>query len=140
MFVSTRLQKDKDCFKPIKRLNLPMTPVPYSIATSDGFFTKPDKSKSLTSIVKTQEGAIEPHSSETLVILDGNACFYYLKGVPGSFDQMFQKVFDVMPKSGDAAFSTDTYVVTSVKVIVFIILLFIIIWRHISALLKVFLL
>ena len=58
-------------------MKYPMTPVPYSIVTSNGVFTNTDKSKSFAFIVKTQDDAIEPPSSETLVILDGNAYFYH---------------------------------------------------------------
>jgi len=95
-------------------LTYPLTPVPYSIGTADGFMAKTDKSKSFTFLTKDQEDAAQPPNDETLVIFDGNACFYFLKEIPGNFSQICEKVFNILPKSGDV-FSTDSYVPNSVK-------------------------
>jgi len=96
-------------------LTYPLTPVPYSIGTADGFMAKTDKSKSFAHLTKGQEDAAQPPTNETLVIIDGNACFYYLKEIPGNFSQICDKVFNIMPRSGDVVFSTDSYVPNSVK-------------------------
>lgn len=96
-------------------LTYPLTPVPYSIGTADGFMAKTDKSKTFTYLTKGHEDAAPPPHDETLVIIDGNACFYYLKEVPRDFSQICNKVFNFMPKTGDVVFSTDSYVPNSVK-------------------------
>jgi len=96
-------------------MSYPLTPVPYGIGTADGFLAKTDKSKALHHLTKDREDAAAPPSSETLVIHDGNACFYFLKDIPRNFSQICDKVFDIMPKTGDVVFSTDTYIPTSVK-------------------------
>ena len=95
----------------------PMTPVPYSIATADGFFCKTEKSKAFHHLVKDIEDSAEPPWEETLTIYDGNASFYSLKDVPSNFQLICQKVFDILSKRGDIVFSTDSYVSGSIKVI-----------------------
>ena len=92
-----------------------LTPVPYSIGTADVFLAKTDKSKALHHLTKGHEDAAVPQSSETLVIHDGNAVFYYMKETPGNFSQICSKVFDIMPPIGDVVFSTDSYMPNSVK-------------------------
>ena len=94
-----------------------MTPVPYSIATADGFFCKTEKSKAFHHLVKDIEDSAEPPWEETLTIYDGNASFYSLKDVPSNFQLICQKVFDILSKRGDIVFSTDSYVSGSIKVI-----------------------
>lgn len=93
-----------------------MTPVPYSIATADGFLCKTNKSKTFHHLVKAQEDAAELPWNETLTIYDGNAFFYLMKYLPSNFHLICQKVFDVMSKRGDTIFSTDSYVPSSIKV------------------------
>ena len=97
-------------------VKFPLTPVPYSLATADGFFCKTDKSKLLHHLTKEVDDAVEPAGKETLTIYDGNACFYMMKDIPSNFMLICQKVFGMMYKEGDAIFSTDTYKPESVKV------------------------
>ena len=73
-----------------------MTPVPYSLATADGFFCKTDKSKAFHHLTKGVADAAEPVWNETLMIYDGNACFYMLKDVPSNFLLICQKVFGMI--------------------------------------------
>lgn len=96
-------------------LTYPLTPVPYSIGTADGFLSKTDKSKSFAYLVKDINDAALPATDQTLVIIDGNAYFYFLKELPGNFKQICSKVFDMMPKTGNVVFSTDSYFPNSVK-------------------------
>ena len=93
-------------------LTYPLTPVPYSMGTADGFLAK---SKSFSHLTKDVEDATLPPTDETLVIIDGNACFHQLKELPGDFSQICSKVFNMIPKTGDAVFSTDSYEPNSVK-------------------------
>ena len=98
-------------------VHYPMTPVPYSIATADGFLCKTDKSKAFHHLMKDQENAAEPPWNETLTVFDGNATFYALRDLPSNFQLICQKVFDVMTSRGDVVFSTDNYMPDSIKVI-----------------------
>ena len=54
-----------------------LTPVPYCIGTSDGFLAKTDKSKGFHFPTKDVADALEPSNNDTLLVEDGNACFYY---------------------------------------------------------------
>jgi hypothetical protein len=93
----------------------PLTPVPYSIGTADGYLAKTDKAKAFHYLTKECENALIPPEKDTLTVHDGNACFYYLKDLPGSFSEICTKVFDIMSKTADIIFSTDRYLPTSVK-------------------------
>ena len=66
-------------------MSYPLTPIPYSIATADGFFAKTNKAKGTELIAKDVDDEPFPPDNETLVIEDGNAIFYYLPQVPGNF-------------------------------------------------------
>ena len=63
-------------------MSYPMTPIPYSIATADGFFAKTNKAKGMELIAKDVYDEPFPPDNEILVIEDGNAIFYYLSQVP----------------------------------------------------------
>ena len=93
----------------------PLTPVPYSIATADGYLVKTVKIKSLQHLVKDIVDADVPAPGNSLAILDGNAFSYWMKEVPGKFHQICIKVFDMMTKYGDVVYSPDTYKPQSVK-------------------------
>ena len=101
-------------------VKFPMTPVPYSLSTADGFFCKTDKSKGLQHLVKGVVDAVEPMVNETLTIYDGNAFFYMLRDVPSNFQLISQKIFGMMNKHSDAVFSTDTYAPESTKVAIWL--------------------
>uniref|UniRef100_UPI00358E53D5 uncharacterized protein n=3 Tax=Myxine glutinosa TaxID=7769 RepID=UPI00358E53D5 len=96
-------------------MTYPLTPVSYSLGTSDGFLAKTDKSKAFHHLTKECENAIIPPENDTLTVHDGNACFYYLKDLPGSFSEICSKVFDTMSNTHNVIFSTDMYLPTSVK-------------------------
>ena len=55
----------------------PLTPVPYCIGTSDGFLAQTDKSKGFHFLTTDVADALEPPNNDTLLVEDGNACFYY---------------------------------------------------------------
>jgi len=97
-------------------VEFPLTPVPYCLATADGFFCKTDKSTTFQHLTQGMADVTEPIVNGTLTIYDGNACFYILKDVPSNFLLIGQKVFGMMGKTGDTVFSTDSYVPDSVKV------------------------
>ena len=93
----------------------PLTPIPYSIGTADGFLAKTDKAKGYHHLTKDIEDAVVLQGERTLVIEDGNASFYYMKELPDNFNQISHKVFDIMSKNPDVIFSTDMYKDDSVK-------------------------
>ena len=92
-----------------------LTPVPYSIGTSDNFFAKTDKSKGLHYLLRDVDNTQPPGTSKTLVVEDGNAVFYYLKEVPGNFKEIGRKIFNLTSSKADVVFSTDMYKPNSVK-------------------------
>ena len=65
-----------------------MTPIPYSIATADGFFAKTNKAKGMALIARAVDDEPFPPDNETLVIEDGNAILYYLSQVPGISEEL----------------------------------------------------
>lgn len=96
-------------------MTYPLTPVPYSIATADGYPFKTNKAKGFHHTTKDGCNAPLPLTHETLTVLDGNACFYVLKDLPMNFSQICSKVFDLLGKAGDVIFSTDQYFPDSIK-------------------------
>ena len=96
-------------------MKYPLTPVPYSIGTADGFLDKTDKSKGIQRLIKDQEDSPLPNHDERLVIQDGNAVFHCMKDIPSNFNKICAKVFDIMPHAGDVVFSTDSYNPNSIK-------------------------
>jgi len=96
-------------------MSFPLTPVPYSIGTADGYLSKTDKSKGVHHLTKEVEDATITTATQTLVVEDGNAYFHYMTEVPANFKQISHKVFDMMQRSCDMIFSTDTYKSGSIK-------------------------
>ena len=96
-------------------LTNPLTPVPFSIGTADGYLAKTDKSKGFKFLTKEEEDSHIPLPGETLVLQDGNAVFYYIKELPGNFSKICSHVFDMLPKTGDVIFSPDSYDPLSIK-------------------------
>ena len=84
-------------------LSYPLTTVPYSIATADGFLASTNKAKRFQHLVKGMDDAPFPPPSSTLTIMDGNNCF-----MTENFKLICLKVFNMIPKDGDVIFSTDT--------------------------------
>jgi hypothetical protein len=60
-------------------------PVPSSIGTADGYLLKTDKNKGFVHLTRGVENAAVPMDSQTLNIEDGNASFYAMKEVPGTY-------------------------------------------------------
>lgn len=96
-------------------LKYPLSPVPYSLGTADGFMAKTDKSKGLQFLVTDVDDAQLPFDANTLLIQDGNALFHTLTDVPNNFMLIAHRVFDSIPKGVDVVFSTDMYHEDSVK-------------------------
>ena len=95
-------------------MKYPITPVPYSMGTADGFLAKTDKSKGLHYLLKDTEDVPLPRD-KTMIIQDGNALFHTIQELPGNFKEIAYRIFDAMPKNCDLVFSTDMYKTHSVK-------------------------
>ena len=94
----------------------PLMPVPSSIGTADGSLLKTDKSKGFHYLTQGVEDADVPPDERTLNIQDGNATFYTLGEVPGTFRQISEKIFDVSTAGNtNTVFSTDMYKEHSIK-------------------------
>ncbi len=93
----------------------PLTPVPYSIGTADGFLAKTNKSKGYQYLTKGVENAVVPDDANKLDIEDGNASFYCMREVPATFCQISHRLLDMVPRDEDVIFSTDMYSEKSVK-------------------------
>ena len=96
-------------------MTYPLTPVPYSLATGDGYIAKTDKAKAFQLLTKDCTDMNVSQAKVTLTVYDGNATFYYIKDIPANFSQICSKVFDTIGKTGDVVFSTDQYLHGSVK-------------------------
>ena len=96
-------------------MSYPLTPVPYSIGTADGYLTRTDKSKGFNYLVKDVEAASLPDPNTTLLIEDGNALFHYMSEVPKNFRDICEKLYLIMAKRLDVICSTDMYHPHSIK-------------------------
>ena len=96
-------------------MTYPLTPVPYSLATADGYLAKTNKAKAFCYLTKDCNDAGIPPSGETLTIYDGKATFYQMRESPANFTQIGSIISDIIGKTGDAVFSTDQYLPGSVK-------------------------
>lgn len=96
-------------------MSYPLTPVPYSIGTADGYLTRTDKSKGFNYLVKDVEAASLPDPNTTLLIEDGNALFHYMSEVPKNFRDICEKLYLIMAKRSDVICSTDMYQPHSIK-------------------------
>ena len=61
-----------------------LTPVPYSLATADGFFAKTNKAKMLHFLLEEYTDSV-PYPKDTFHIEDGNALVHVLKDLPPTF-------------------------------------------------------
>ena len=86
----------------------PLTVVPFSLATADGYLAKTDKSKAFQHLTKDCPDANVPPVAEMLTVYNGNACFYCMKDIPADFSQIYIKVFDLIGKTGDVIYGKTT--------------------------------
>ena len=88
-------------------MTYPLTPVPYSLATADGCFSKTNKAKGFQLLIRDLENdSLSPYD-KTLTIEDGNALFHYMRELPDNFRGICLKLFDMKVKGTNAIFSTD---------------------------------
>ena len=88
-------------------------PVPYSLATSDGWPIKTAKSKLLTCIEPSD--CSSEFRSESYHVIDGNAMMHSICKLPRTFGQIAKLLFDMLPKVERVDFVTDTFKTNSIK-------------------------
>lgn len=98
-----------------KVLAYPLGPVPWSLATADGFPVKTDKSKLMNSIVPQTSLEQRPNLPRSTYIMDGNALYQSQVSIPKTFADLAESLFDQLPKSPRVDFVTDTYLPMSIK-------------------------
>ncbi len=89
-------------------MKYPLSSVPYSLGTTDGYMAKNDKSKGMHSLFKDIDDAPIPPTADTLVIQDGNALLHTMTHEPGYFQLLSHQISESMPKTMDFIFSMDT--------------------------------
>lgn len=113
----TLLVKSQHLENPIsldELMQYPLTPVPHSLGTPDGYFSKTDKSTVLPYLV--EDASEETHyPANTLYIQDGNALFHVLTDLPATMGAICLKVLDQMISKRNFVFSTDSYHEDSIK-------------------------
>jgi len=114
LLVKSQQQPDKIEMQEL--MKYPLMPVPSSVGTADGYLLKMDKSNGLAYLTKGVDNADVPLNERTFHIEDGNASFYTMKEVPGTFRQIAQKVFDQTTSGrSNVLLSTDMYKQKSIK-------------------------
>ena len=96
-------------------MQYPLSPIPYSLGTADGYMAKTDKSKGMQFLVKDVNDAPLPEDASTMLIQDGNALFHAMTDIPSNFRLISHRIFDSMPKRVNFVFSTDMYQEGSIK-------------------------
>ena len=90
-----------------KTLCYPLGPVPWSLATADGKPVKTDKSKLLHCLEGTSNVADRPSRQNSSYIIDGNALIQAQAGIPATFGELADVIFDQLPKTERVDFVTD---------------------------------
>ena len=80
-----------------KCFEYPLGPVSWPLGTVDGFLAKTAKSTGMHYIEKKAARATRPRSSESTVVIDGNALFYSIGKAAKTFKYLASNIFDMMP-------------------------------------------
>ena len=94
-----------------KCFEYPFGPVSWPLGTADGFLAKTEKSTGMHYIEKKAPRA----SSESTVVIDGNAFFYSIGKAAKTFKDVASNILDMMPNIPKTHFSTDMYKEFSMK-------------------------
>ena len=95
-------------------MHYPLSPVPYSLGTPDGFFTKTNKASMLHFLLDKTTNEV-PYPKDAIHIQDGNALFHALSNWPPTCGGICVQVLDQMASKQHFMFSTDTYQADSIK-------------------------
>ena len=90
----------------------PLSPVPYSLGTANGYMTETDKSKGMQFLVKGVNDAPQPDDANTMFIQDSDALFHAMTDIQNNFKVISNRIF---AQENPLHFSTDTYQNGSIK-------------------------
>ena len=96
-------------------MKFPLLPVPPSLGTPDGFFTKTNKAAILHYPLEdaTSDDLFYPQNA--LFIQDGMALLHTMKNLPQTYGETCLEVLDQMVAKKNFLFSTDCYHKDSIK-------------------------
>ena len=101
-----------------KIFTYPLGPIPWAMATGDGFPVKTDKSvlmHKLEQNLSTISQSLSSLPNDKVHIIDGNVLIHTVSSVPDTFGQLAKKIFLMLPQVGQIHFVTDTYNELSIK-------------------------
>jgi hypothetical protein len=100
-----------------KLFEYPLGPIPWSLATADGYLVKTNKSQLMHYLEaqSPEDSCSDLQTSTRTCVVDGNAVFPALAHLPASFGELCGLVFCVLPKAQIVHFVTDTYRDDSIK-------------------------
>ena len=92
-----------------------LLPVPPSLGTPDGFFSKTNKATILHYLLEDITPENLPYPNDALFIQDGMALFHTLANLPPTCGEICLQVLDQMVAKKHFLFSTDSYHPESIK-------------------------
>ncbi len=95
-------------------MSYPLTPVPPSLGTPDGFFAKTNKASILHFLLEDMTEEVH-YPSGAILIQDGLALLYKLVNLPPTFGEICLQILDHMIAKKNFIFSTDSYQADSIK-------------------------
>ena len=114
LLVKSQLMKEP--LNLLELMKFPLSPVPLSLGTPDGFLAKTDKAKLVHYILKEHSDDMPPPTQDTFYIADGNALFHMMTKLPRTFEEICIRILkEVTPKRNGIIFSTDAYHPLSIK-------------------------
>ena len=90
-------------------MSFQLGPVPWTLATADGCPVKSDKAKLLHNLEARVDPSEKPPIEESIYVYDGNAILQALTAIPGTFEDVAERVFAPLPKTKRVDFVTDCY-------------------------------
>ena len=96
-------------------MKFPLLPVPPSLGTPDGFFTKTNKAAILHYLLEDATSDDLSYPQNALFIQDGMALLHTLKNLPQTCGEICLQVLDQMVAKKNFLFSTDCYHKDSIK-------------------------
>ena len=96
-------------------MKFPLLPVPPSLGTQDGFFSKTNKAAILHYPLEDLSSDDLPYPQDALFIQDGMALFHTLTNLPPTCGEICLQVLDQMAVKKNFIFSTDSYHENSIK-------------------------
>lgn len=96
-------------------MTFPLLPVPPSLGTLDGFFTKTNKAAILHYLLEDVTPENIPYPQDALFIQDGMALLHTLSNLPPTCGDICLQVLDQMIAKKNFLFSTDCYHSESIK-------------------------